>query len=84
MPVTFIAPTDGAPFGPGFTFHVQSDFIGPIPAGSHWDLSLYNHTTEAFLEARAPQLSTSHDFSGTWGIMPSLAITANPAFSGSH
>jgi hypothetical protein len=81
MPVTFIAPAEGAPFGPGFLFHVQSDFIGPIPAGSHWDLSLYNHTTEEFLEARAPQLSTSHDFSGTWGIMPSLAITANPAFS---
>lgn len=36
MAVDFIQPAPGAPFGPGFAVHVDSDFIGPLPSDSYW------------------------------------------------
>lgn len=40
MPITIFAPLPDEPFGPGFTFTVQSDFIGPQPTGTFWQLEL--------------------------------------------
>lgn len=36
MAVDFIQPVSGAPFGPGFGVHLDSDFIGPLPTDSYW------------------------------------------------
>jgi hypothetical protein len=38
--ITWITPVSGQPFGPGFHVSVSSDFIGPLPQGSFWDIRL--------------------------------------------
>jgi hypothetical protein len=37
--VIFGEPTSGQPFGPGVTYSVRSDLVGPV-SGAHWRISL--------------------------------------------
>lgn len=38
MPVTFVPPIDNLFVGPGAQIGVSTDFIGPLPTGSRWEL----------------------------------------------
>lgn len=40
MPITVVTPTSGQNFGPGFTFQVSTDLIGPQPPGTFWMFEL--------------------------------------------
>lgn len=40
MPITIVYPETGEPWGPGFLVRAESDFIGPLPSDSVWDLYL--------------------------------------------
>lgn len=40
MPITWTVPATGDPFGPGFSILAESDFEGPIQAGSYWRATL--------------------------------------------
>lgn len=40
MPITIVYPGSGEPFGPGFLFRAETDFIGPLPSDSQWDIYL--------------------------------------------
>ena len=42
MPIVILEPPSGAPTGPGFIVHVQSDLIGPIPGDAEWILQLFD------------------------------------------
>lgn len=39
VPITITQPLPGQPTGPGFITGWSSDFIGPLPTGTHWQLS---------------------------------------------
>lgn len=52
MPITILAPETGDPFGLGFQVHVQTDFVGPIEAGSYWLFTLTAPANEDLVAVR--------------------------------
>jgi len=40
VPITFITPPSGNDFGPGYVLRLTSDFVGPLPTGSTWQIFL--------------------------------------------
>ena len=58
MPITFTPSTPGNLVGFGMTLQWVSSFVGPLPTGSFWDLSV-------FVDADATQLMTEEHFPTT-------------------
>lgn len=82
MPVTFLTPPANGPFGPGILVNAQTDFIGPIPAGSSWELTLLASDNETFWSSDPPILSQSTTVVKTYGVEGTTDWRSNPPFSG--
>lgn len=52
MPITFEIPEPNQPFGFGFRMRFQSDFIGPLPEGSFWTVTIFSP-----VESEVPRFS---------------------------
>lgn len=48
MPITIFDPVTSGPFGPGFSLHVESDFIGPVQQ-PHWEIQIEANNGEQLL-----------------------------------
>jgi hypothetical protein len=68
MTVIWQLPPLGAPCGPGFTIRLDSDFIGPIPAGSLWSLTLTPAADETAIFVSNQYLSQSTHLGETLGL----------------
>lgn len=58
MPITITYPGTGDPWGPGFLIRAESDFIGPLPSDSVWQIFLTGPPNEeVMLEWTQPAVS---------------------------
>lgn len=58
MPITITYPGTGEPWGPGFLIRAESDFIGPLPSDSVWQIFLTGPPNEeVMLEWTQPAVS---------------------------
>lgn len=45
MTITIFQPLPNVPIGPGINVNVSSDFIGPFPTGTLWQIQVFSQTT---------------------------------------
>lgn len=58
MPITVLPIPTPLAWGPGVPFQMQSDFIGPLPTGAYWEVTVRNHIAETVVGTQTiPALS---------------------------